>query len=115
MKDTTQIQTNLILSILARKQKLREIRKIKIPNSLISCLIFCPIIPRYAFLSFGQGPRNCAGMRFALLAAKTGLVSVLRKYSVSVCEKTVDKIKLDPKSQLSANVGGIWLKITARK
>ncbi|XP_059097589.1 cytochrome P450 6k1-like [Tigriopus californicus] len=42
----------------------------------------------YAYLPFGQGPRACIGMRFALLEAKVGLVSVLTKYRIKTCEDT---------------------------
>lgn len=42
----------------------------------------------YAYLSFGVGPRNCVGMRFALAMVKLALVEVLQNYSFSVCAET---------------------------
>ena len=35
----------------------------------------------YTFQGFGQGPRACIGMRFALLATKVAIMSILRSYS----------------------------------
>ena len=36
---------------------------------------------RYTFLGFGQGPRACIGMRFAMLETKVALVKVFRQFS----------------------------------
>uniref|UniRef100_A0A672ZJU1 unspecific monooxygenase n=1 Tax=Sphaeramia orbicularis TaxID=375764 RepID=A0A672ZJU1_9TELE len=55
----------------------------------------------YTYLPFGIGPRNCVGMRFALLMVKLGLVEVLQNYSFSVCEETEDPLTMDPKGLLA--------------
>ncbi|XP_029011535.1 cytochrome P450 3A40-like isoform X2 [Betta splendens] len=42
----------------------------------------------YTYLPFGAGPRNCLGMRFALVVVKLALVEVLQNFVFSVCEET---------------------------
>ena len=34
----------------------------------------------FCFMPFGMGPRNCIGMRFALLEAKMALIQILRHF-----------------------------------
>lgn len=45
-------------------------------------------ISPYTYLPFGIGPRNCLGMRQALVMVKLALVEVLQKYSFLVCKET---------------------------
>lgn len=46
-----------------------------------------------SFLPFGLGPRNCVGMRFALIEAKWALVNLLKKFEIVPCAETIEKIK----------------------
>ncbi|NWW83925.1 CP3AC protein, partial [Rhynochetos jubatus] len=42
----------------------------------------------YTFLAFGAGPRNCIGMRFALLTVKLAVVILLQNFSFRTCKDT---------------------------
>lgn len=49
----------------------------------------------FVFMPFGQGPRNCIGMRLALLEAKIAVVAVLRKMKFVKCDQTEIPLELN--------------------
>lgn len=48
----------------------------------------------YVYLPFGSGPRNCIGMRFALMSMKLAVVRVLQNFSIQPCKETEIPLKL---------------------
>lgn len=66
-------------------------------------------IPYYAHIPFGEGPRQCLGMRFGGMQTKVGLTSVLRNYRVTLNNKTRVPVKLKKNEIFPYVDGGIWL------
>ncbi|XP_030645786.1 cytochrome P450 3A30-like [Chanos chanos] len=49
----------------------------------------------YAFLPFGLGPRNCIGMRFALMVMKVVVVKLLQNFHLETCKETQIPVELN--------------------
>ncbi|XP_072799381.1 cytochrome P450 3A29-like isoform X1 [Vicugna pacos] len=48
----------------------------------------------YTYLPFGTGPRNCIGMRFAMMNMKLALTKVLQNFSFKPCKETQIPLEL---------------------
>ncbi|CAL8325642.1 unnamed protein product [Merluccius merluccius] len=48
-------------------------------------------IDPYSFMPFGVGPRNCVGMRFALMMMKLCVVEILQNFSFVTCKETEEE------------------------
>lgn len=67
----------------------------------------------FTYLPFGDGPRNCIGMRYGQLQSKIGLASVLSKFNLELAPGQTENVKFQKNSFFGAE-GGIHLRITKR-
>lgn len=65
----------------------------------------------FSYLPFGDGPRNCIGLRFGKMQAKIGLVSLLQRFKFGVSKRTEIPLILDTRSPFLSAKNGIHLKL----
>ncbi|XP_037045357.1 probable cytochrome P450 6a13 [Bradysia coprophila] len=66
--------------------------------------------PNLAFLPFGEGPRNCIGMRFALVNVKFAVATMVKNFKFTLdTSKTKMPIKLNPQNQSISSIDGYWI------
>lgn len=70
---------------------------------------------RYSFLSFGEGPRICLGLKFGLTQSKIGIATLLSKYRVKQSDKQELPLEICRKSFLLAPKNGIWVRFEDRR
>lgn len=66
------------------------------------------------YLPFGEGPRNCIGLRLGKMQVKVALVLLLQKYNFNLAGNTLKPIEFAIGSFLLAPVGGLQLKVSKR-
>lgn len=67
----------------------------------------------YIYHPFGAGPRNCLGMRFALMNIKLALVRLMQNFSFKLCKETQVPLKLGKQGLLQPEKP-IVLKVVSR-
>ncbi|CAF1062977.1 unnamed protein product [Adineta steineri] len=65
-----------------------------------------------AYLPFGAGPRQCIGMRFALIEMKILLVRLLREYSILPGEELQSKFNIRERTVIAPEE--VWIKLVPR-
>ncbi|KAK9679268.1 Cytochrome P450 [Popillia japonica] len=66
-------------------------------------------IVKGSYLPFGEGPRTCIGMKFAILQVKIATISIIQNFDVRVNKKTKEPLEIDPNFFLLLAKGGLWL------
>ena len=67
------------------------------------------------YYPFGDGPRNCIGMRMGKMQTKVGIVLMLQKFKYELDDQLKrNEMKFDPNAFLLAPLGGINLKVLKR-
>ncbi|KAH8277615.1 hypothetical protein KR018_002240, partial [Drosophila ironensis] len=65
----------------------------------------------FAYLPFGEGPRNCIGERFGKMQVKLGIAHLLRNFAFSPSERTQVPLKISNRTFLITTQLGIHLRM----
>ncbi|KAH7960188.1 hypothetical protein HPB49_017590 [Dermacentor silvarum] len=72
------------------------------------------LLKPYTFLAFGAGPRNCIGLRVALVQAKSILARLLRDVRFERCADTEVPVKFVPRRLLLEPSPAVKLRVVSR-
>jgi cytochrome P450 family 6 len=67
--------------------------------------------PAFTWIPFGEGPRACIGLRFALLQSKVGLVTLLKNYNIKLNQNTKLPLKFEKLTFITITEGRIWFDV----
>jgi cytochrome P450 family 6/cytochrome P450 family 28 len=68
-----------------------------------------PYKEKCVYFPFGDGPRQCLGMRFGVAQVKRGIIEIVHNFEISVNKKTKEPLTVDPDVFLISPTGGLWL------
>lgn len=63
------------------------------------------------WLPFGDGPRNCIGLRFGMMQTRIGLIAILNNFELSLGGKMQHAPKFKPDAFTTVPQGGIYIKL----
>ncbi|XP_066146277.1 cytochrome P450 6a2-like [Euwallacea fornicatus] len=66
------------------------------------------------YIPFGSGPRNCIGMRFAMIQSKIALSLFLLNYECRLSKRTKLPLKMETKGIILTPIGGLWIEFKRR-
>lgn len=64
-----------------------------------------------AWLGFGDGPRNCIALNYAMMQSRIGLVTLLNSFEFSLGVKMQDAPTMNVNTFVIMPAGGIYLKL----
>lgn len=71
--------------------------------------------PSGSFLAFGDGPRNCIGLRFGMMQARIGLITLLRNFEFELSDNTKVPLDFMAKGLILTIKGGLFVKFRKLK